>query len=807
MRIERTIRVRPAIGPEIGHPEGFSIPPSDDQVVFASNTSMTLHCDRVIRAGLTQSLLFKMAIQHLVDDSLLEGIRPAVLVMGPESSGKTYTTEGLPQDPSLRGLLYTLIAYLRDNDASSISVACIGFPATGSPRNLLAADAVTVTPVFDSRTHPSVLFPGCSFGVKTDVDLTQFLRRSRKGAAALAKDGIQILHKLWLLSYTIRGSSGHMALCDVSLLPSPRGCDGQLRTLLNRIVDMKDHREDATLPLRDSLFLHSLRDFFDAERGVLSFILCLSSLTTEEDVYSTASFLTAVFREPCKQSALQHAALSGASVDSSTKLSDSQRIYARNSDMPGVSIASSGCADNSISGNDFIAAAIGKAEESSTKADRSENQHSGTVENDPSEKRSLSMSNPESAVCPAAVLAPTASSSPLPTTRSHAPSSSQENAELRQKVRGLECLLKEALLSHEAQIEKTERLQSLLTHFSTDSKVDISRIVDEETRSTNQRLDAALSQLADKETEIYRLHAEIRQLKGLLNTSAAFNAYIESCGAARPTGEADKELDSRIEHLVISCAEKDTELRTLRRTLEETQERTSGLLAGGHETQTLREELASVKGLCVERMATIDRLASDLEASRTDAEALRMHCGTLEKELFVRKARDEEVEYKATKAEEYQRLAVEAATKARSLETKLSELQNEARWSKHELEVRATTIETLARQVGYFKLMERTYIGGASAANPLNLPPQYRYGAPPCTSVHAQDVDYGCTGRNPDIDISGLDAQSFMPRNLSRDNRDVCGFSNDITVDPGMLVSPKCYLMPKTEELDEKQQD
>lgn len=729
MRRHSWLRIRPAIGSELDRPRTLQTSSDGRTVSILGEREVSFHADQVLSTGYTQQLLFSTLVSPLIDEALLEDRVPTLLICGPRGTGKSYAIEGSSRDEALVGLLYNTVSYLMANEARTVDIACLGFsPTEMSCLNLLtpAETAVAATPLFNTRAYPSVAFPGCGISVGAATDVFDLIRLSRRHAAL--SNPHTWFHKLWVVDCQIKGQTGRILYVDLAVFPSSKGYDTSLASLLGRIFTELNQGKEEGLPLREHRLLSVLRDSFHPTLGSLATLLCLSEITTQEEVEPCISLLNALSVPKIWRSGIQQSPARPSSVmRASQGVATSQEV------------SRSGLRDASLqylteqvkSSNEIIRELLDTTKPSMERPKedlaRLATPHclmqSVRVEDCPDDVlhsahvAHLEREEKVASVLNAVPIPPKiVSENPAPDARDvtertlglsqleYIQSLEADLGKRKSQMRQLELLLKESLKQNEAQLTKNEALNKLVGELR--ARVDESVTVDF-ARSHQSRLEELEKALRLKDDKIFSLSGQVAQLKRLLDQAASCQAYADSLSTTiKPTMQDIG--DERTDTLVIELAEREAELEAVREAHREavTQLEKAQQVADEHEQ--IVAELKHYKSLSTERANKVQGLTDEVERLRAENTVLSAENTQLQNTLSQANIQLEEARLRAESADVLQEQATSLTQRCQDLERRHEAALEEYRALQREADARAATIESLSRQVGYLRGIERT---------------------------------------------------------------------------------------------------
>ncbi|EFO61354.1 Hypothetical protein GLP15_1293 [Giardia lamblia P15] len=294
MKIDSFIRIRPFLGKEIGGSRGYQV--LGDAVDFQDDLVGRLPCSEIFDLSSTQASIFKTVAAPLIDASLLEDKMPVLFVAGPASSGKSFTIEGNPDENCAAGLIYNALKYILNNSSDKLSLAALAISPLLKSIDLLALsfDPVPVTIPVDPVLTPSVRYDSFLRPVLQLADSVDLIKLGSRQFRRLQRKGIW--NSLWVMEYEIKGFHGRFSVAEINVFPCSLRVDLHLKTSLEKViagVRHYDYVKDEDLVIDPLLQL--LRDCFKTDRGLLSFILCLSEATKAQDFQMTESLVKQMF--------------------------------------------------------------------------------------------------------------------------------------------------------------------------------------------------------------------------------------------------------------------------------------------------------------------------------------------------------------------------------------------------------------------------------------------------------------------------------------------------------------------------------
>ncbi|TNJ26763.1 putative Spindle pole protein [Giardia muris] len=734
MRRRCWLRIRPAIGSELDRARTLHTSSDGQAVSILGEREVSFRADQILSTGFTQQLLFSTLVSPLIDEALLEDRVPTLLICGPRGTGKSYTIEGSSRDEALVGLLYNTVSYLMANEAGVVDISCLGFtPSETSCLNLLtpAETAIAVAPLFNTRAYPSVAFPGCGISVGTATDVFDLIRLSRRHAALTSPNSWY--HKLWIIDCQIKGQTGRILYVDLAVFPTHKGYDASLTSLLGRIFTDINQGKEEGLPLREHRLLSVLRDSFHPTLGSLATLLCLSEITTQEEVEPCISLLNSLSvpktwgsgtqQSPARPSSIMMRGSQGMTTSQEVESSGlrdaslqyvTEQIKSSNKIIRGLLDTSRTAMEKPNENVSRLATSNGLAESVRVEDCPDDVLHSAHVAHLEREEKVASILN-------AVPIPPKITTeNPAPDARDvtertlglsqleYIQSLEADLGKRKSQMRQLELLLKESLKQNEAQLTKNEALNKLVGELR--ARIDES-VAAEPVHTNQSRFEELEKALRLKDDKIFSLSGQLTQLKRLLDQAASCQAYADSLNMTiKPTMQNVN--DERADALVLELAEREAELEATREAHQETIERLEKAQQAANDHEQTVAELNYYKGLSTERASRIQSLTDETERLRAENTVLSAENTRLQDTLTQTNLQLEEVRLRAESADVLQEQTANLTQRCQDLERRYEAALEEQRTLQREAEARATTIESLSRQVGYLRGIERTLADG-----------------------------------------------------------------------------------------------
>lgn len=293
---------------------------------------------------------------------------------------------------------------------------------------------------------------------------------------------------------------------------------------------------------------------------------------------------------------------------------------------------------------------------------------------------------------------------------------SKKSSQLKQ----MEVLLKDALQQNESHIAKMESMGRLIEELRSRPQATVQHLAPQEREEYEARIATLSNSVIQRDNEIHSLHQQADQLRGLLNQTTKFQAYADSLGT---TSEPSQQLlDGRIDAMLVDLATKDRQIGDLARENDELQQLLHKMRGDLADHERLLGDLGYYKGLVTEASNARGTLSAELEQLKAENEVFRLENQRLHDEIKRLREDWEQARAQASRAEEATGEIAHISQRYIELEKKYEDALRDGQNVRAEVASKDATIESLSRQIGYLKGIEKTltHISGAMTQVPMD---------------------------------------------------------------------------------------
>lgn len=293
---------------------------------------------------------------------------------------------------------------------------------------------------------------------------------------------------------------------------------------------------------------------------------------------------------------------------------------------------------------------------------------------------------------------------------------SKKSSQLKQ----MEVLLKDALQQNESHLVKIESMNKLIEELRTRPQVTVQHLASQEREEYEARIATLSTSVIQRDNEIHSLHHQTEQLRGLLNQTTKFQAYADSLGTTLEPSQ--QLLDGRIDAMLADLATKDKQLEDLSRENDELQQLLHKMRGDLADHERLLGDLGYYKGLVTELGNVKVTLSAEVEQLKAENEVFRLENQHLHDDIKRLREDYEQARAQASRAEEVTSEVASMSQRYLELEKKYEDVIRDGQNARAEAASKDATIESLSRQIGYLKGIEKTltHISGAMTQVPMD---------------------------------------------------------------------------------------
>lgn len=279
---------------------------------------------------------------------------------------------------------------------------------------------------------------------------------------------------------------------------------------------------------------------------------------------------------------------------------------------------------------------------------------------------------------------------------------SKKSSQLKQ----MEVLLKDALQQNESHLARIESMTKLIEDLRNRPQMTIHHLAPQEREEYEARIAILNNSMVQKDNEIHSLHNQTEQLRGLLNQATKFQAYADSLGT---TSEPSQELlDGRVDAMLVDLATKNKQIEDISRENDELQQLLHKMRGDIADHERLLEDLGYYKGLSTEMNNIRTTLSAEVEQLKAENEVFRLENQHLHDEIKKLREDYEHARIQASRVEETTGEIANISQRYLELEKKYEDVIRDGQNARAEAASKDATIESLSRQIGYLKGIEKT---------------------------------------------------------------------------------------------------
>lgn len=288
------------------------------------------------------------------------------------------------------------------------------------------------------------------------------------------------------------------------------------------------------------------------------------------------------------------------------------------------------------------------------------------------------------------------------------------------QLKQMEVLLKDALQQNESHLTKMESMTKLIEELRSRPQVAVRHLAPQEREEYEARIAALNDSVIQRDNEIHSLHNQAEQLRGLLNQTTRFQAYADSLGT---TSEPSQQLlDGRVDAMLVDLATKSKQIEDLSRENDELQQLLHKMRGDLADHERLFGDLGYYKGLVTELSSAKATLSAEVEQLKAENEVFRLENQRLHDETKRLREDCEQARAQASRAEEATGEIANISQRYLELEKKYEDVIRDGQSARAEAASKDATIESLSRQIGYLKGIEKTltHMSGAMTQMPMD---------------------------------------------------------------------------------------